>query len=123
MHKLRVGNDAGRITTDERGQNVWQWSESADGHDNTQMLIKRLDNDDLEIVAPPVADKTGAAGNPEIIHTRDQGDTAGDHVHPDPNLALAEGEHQGANKNLADGGVTNKYGKKVNDDGGFNPYS
>jgi hypothetical protein len=50
MHKLRVGNDAGRITTDERGQNVWQWSESADA------------------------------------------------------------------------GVTNNYGKKVNDDGGFNPY-
>ena len=28
MHKLRVGNDAGRVTTDERGQNVWEWNKT-----------------------------------------------------------------------------------------------
>ena len=85
-------------------------------------LIKRLDNDDLEFAAPPVEDKIGTAGNPEIIHTPDQDDAPGKHVHSDLNLTLAEGEHQGEDKNSADGAVVNKHGKKVNDEGGFNPY-
>jgi hypothetical protein len=37
-------------------------------------------------------------------------------------LALADDEHEVKGKNAADGAVVNKYGKKVDDDGGFNPY-
>lgn len=119
LHKLRIGNDAGRVATDERGQNVWQWKKSSAEHDNTSMLIKSLDNDDLQVVDSTAKNKAGTAANPEAVRSADvDGDSGGGEI----NLALAEDQQQGLNKPSSDDAAFNKYGKKVDDDGGFNPY-
>ncbi len=53
LTSLRQGNGAGRIKTDENGNNVWDWNKGS-GEDlsteETSVLLKRLNNDKLSLV-------------------------------------------------------------------------
>lgn len=40
---------AGRVTHDGRGRNVWQWNDARVDIDSTTILLKRLDNDALQL--------------------------------------------------------------------------
>jgi hypothetical protein len=40
---------AGRVTHDGRGRNVWQWNDARIDIDSTTILLKRLDNDQLQL--------------------------------------------------------------------------
>lgn len=41
------GNGAGRVEVDSRGRNVWHWEDEQ--IDSTTILLKRLDNDALQL--------------------------------------------------------------------------
>lgn len=41
------GNKSGRVEIDNRGRNVWHWDDAQ--IDSTSILLKRLDNDALEL--------------------------------------------------------------------------
>jgi hypothetical protein len=44
------GNAAGRVEFDSRGNSVWRWNaQGKDKLDSTSILIKRLENDALEL--------------------------------------------------------------------------
>jgi hypothetical protein len=43
------GNSAGHVEVDSRGRNVWQWNDARIDIDSTTILLKRLDNDALEL--------------------------------------------------------------------------
>jgi hypothetical protein len=45
------GNSAGHVEIDSRGRNVWQWNDARIDIDSTTILLKRLDNDALELEA------------------------------------------------------------------------
>jgi hypothetical protein len=54
LTSLRQGSEAGRVKTDERGNNVWDWN-LRDGDDGlsieeTSVLLSRLNNDKLSLV-------------------------------------------------------------------------
>jgi hypothetical protein len=43
-----IGEEAaGRVVVDSRGRNIWQWKDSQ--IDSTSILLKRLDNDALQL--------------------------------------------------------------------------
>lgn len=48
---LTVGTEyrAGCVRVDSRGRNVWQWHDARIDIDSTTILLKRLDNDALEL--------------------------------------------------------------------------
>jgi len=47
---LRQGSDAGKVKTDDRGNNVWDWCESGEGDiEETSILLGRLNNDKLSL--------------------------------------------------------------------------
>ncbi len=54
MHKLRFGNEAGQVITDDRGNSVWKWKDSDIEHGSSTALLKNLDNDQLEIIEPTI---------------------------------------------------------------------
>ena len=54
LTSLRQGSEAGRVKTDEHGNNVWDWnrgdSDSELSIEETSILLKRLNNDKLSLV-------------------------------------------------------------------------
>ena len=42
-------NANGRVVVDSRGRNVWQWNDARVDIDSTTILLKRLENDALEL--------------------------------------------------------------------------
>lgn len=56
---LGSDNANGRVVVDGRGRNVWQWNDARVDIDSTTILLKRLENDSLELEATqnrPVAE-------------------------------------------------------------------
>ena len=123
MHKLRLGNEAGRITTDDRGANVWEWNESDEEHGSTSVMIQSLENDELEIAASPglkQPDNQKSAAGPMRSGLRV--DAAGEPIHTELVPILTEEQQKKLEEERADDRISNKFGKKVDDNGGFNPY-
>ena len=53
LTSLREGSEAGRVKTDERGNNVWDWNKGGGDEldiENTSILLSRLNNDKLSLV-------------------------------------------------------------------------
>jgi len=47
---LRRGSNAGRVTTDDRGNSVWDWGDENKETEETSILLNRLNNDQLSLV-------------------------------------------------------------------------
>jgi len=123
MHKLRIGNDAGRITTDDRGESVWEWNESDEAHGSTTAMIRSLENDELEIVGspglkPPEQEQAKGVFQESGLRI----DAAGEPVHTELHPILTEEQQKKLEEARNDNRTPNKYGKKVDGNGGFDPY-
>jgi len=59
LTSLREGSAAGRVKTDDRGNNVWDWNGSDGGLniEETSVLLSRLNNDKLSLVGDDILDK------------------------------------------------------------------
>ena len=109
MHKLRFGNEAGRVITDDRGNSVWKWKDSDIEHGSTTALLKNLNNDQLEIVESPVNVKE--AKGQDFFELLDES----------PNGESALSESHSSEPGVTD--TDNRLAKnKIRGDGGYNPY-
>jgi hypothetical protein len=59
-----VHGAAGHVEVDARGNSVWRWSEQGP-LDTTSILLKRLENDALELEATRKAEQPGIAARPK----------------------------------------------------------
>ncbi len=52
LTSLRKGNEVGRVKTDDRGNNVWDWKNGSEDLEieETSILLGRLNNDKLSLV-------------------------------------------------------------------------
>jgi hypothetical protein len=105
MHKLRFGNEAGRVITDDRGDSVWKWNDSDIEHGGTTALLKNLDNDQLEIIEPTINVKE--AKGKDFFELLDES-------------ALYAGQSPEQDVTDTDNRLANN---KIRGDGGYNPYS
>ena len=48
---LREGSNAGKVTTDDRGNSVWDWGDEQSETEETSILLNRLDNTQLSLAA------------------------------------------------------------------------
>ncbi|MDG1462520.1 MAG: hypothetical protein P8R04_03040 [Gammaproteobacteria bacterium] len=70
LTSLRKGSEAGRIKTDDRGNNVWDWNNGKEDADieATSTLLSRLNNEQLSLVDHDITDSA-----PEInIEEKDE---------------------------------------------------
>jgi len=114
MHKLRFGNEAGQVITDDRGNSVWKWNDSDIEHGSTTGLLKNLDNDQLEIVELPVNVKEAKEQDFfeqdffELLDESANGESA-----------LSEGQSPGPDVTDTDNRLAKN---KIRGGGGYNPY-
>jgi hypothetical protein len=47
--ELSGTSNAGRVSHDDRGRNVWQWTDARVDIESTTILLRRLDNDALQL--------------------------------------------------------------------------
>ena len=70
-------NSAGHVVMDSRGRNVWQWK--GEQIDNTSILLKRLDNDALELEpTQSVPVQKSAENRPDRARPQSQSGTSTD---------------------------------------------
>ena len=82
------GNSAGRIEVDSRGRNVWQWNDSQ--LDSTTILLRRLDNDALELESTGyLQDQSGGTHDEKGTSQRKTGADRFDSVQTESDAALA----------------------------------
>jgi hypothetical protein len=112
MHKLRVGSDAGRVKTDDRGNSIWEWKDSDAGSGNTSVLLKRLDNDQLAL-----AETRKLEALQESEQQPNQDAAKVDDAEP-----KAPADKSKRTQTVRSSGGANKFGKKIDGGGGFNPY-
>ncbi|MCP4001862.1 MAG: hypothetical protein GY727_13220 [Gammaproteobacteria bacterium] len=123
MHTLHIGNDAVPITTDEPEENMWEWNESDEVHGSTTAMIRSLENDDLEIVGSPGLKPPTEDQAKDVSHeSRLRVDAAGEPIHTELHPILTEEQLKKLGEARNDDSVANRYGKKVDGNGGFNPY-
>lgn len=118
MHKLRAGSDAGRVKTDARGNSIWEWKDSDAGSGNTSILLKRLDNDELALAETRKLEALQES-NQKPSQDLDQDQDAVRTDDAEPKAPASKCKRAEAVKSP---GGANKFGKKTDGGGGFNPY-
>lgn len=110
LKKLTPGkSEAGEVTVDDRGRNVWKWKDTDAEHASTTVLLKKLDNDALGMADTQMWQSEQKQKKPE----RDTSAAPRD-------LSI---ESTGQGRRLSRGPKQrNKFGKSTDQGGGFNPY-
>ena len=117
LHKLRAGkSEAGRITVDDRGRNVWEWNDPDVNQAGTTTLLRRLDTTSLGMADTQVWNRQEL----ESAHETGGSDDSCNDI-PVPELSIEDTRRSPA-IDTTDRRRKGHIGRKTDAGGGFNPY-
>lgn len=113
LKKLSIGrSEAGHISTDDRGNNVWTWDdEEAKNAKSKTALIRKLDANKLTMADTQMWKKDGASNTAKKIDRSA--------METDQELKIVESPTR---KKAVPAEKQNRFGKPTDNGGGFNPY-